>query len=171
MIERMIGAARLDPSAYETVEADQEATTQALLIVILVGISTGIGTLTQGIGGLIFGIIAGVIGWVVYSTVAYWVGTTIFPGPETRATVGQVLRTLGFAYTPQLLNFLRVIPVLGPLIALIVLIWSLVAAVIALRQALDFTTGRAIATAIVAAVIVVVIYTVVAALLFGAGML
>lgn len=165
MVERMIGAALLNPATYEEVEADQDATVQALLIVVLAAIASGIGSVQRGIAALIAGVIIGIIGWVLYSAAAYWVGTAIFRGPETRATVGQVLRALGFANTPRLLLVLGFIPVLGPLIALVVFIWTLVTTVVAIRQALDFDTGRAIGTAIVAVLLLIIPYLVVAAVL------
>jgi hypothetical protein len=43
---------------------------------------------------------------------------------------------------------LAFIPLLGGLLALVVWLWRLVAGVIAIRQALDFDTGRAILTAV-----------------------
>jgi len=48
---------------------------------------------------------------------------------------------------------------LGGLISLVASIWALIAMVIAVRQALDFTTGRAILTCIVGWIVMVVILT------------
>jgi hypothetical protein len=45
------------------------------------------------------------------------------------------------------------IPLLGWIVALVAGIWTLVTSIIAIRQALDFTLGRAIGTAIVAAIV------------------
>ena len=149
IVERMIRAAKLDPQVYEEVEHDQSATSQALLVVVLGALAAGIGALYGGIGGLLVGIVAALIGWAVYAWVAYWVGTTIFKGPHTEATWGQLLRTLGFASSPRVLLVLGIIPVVGLFVGLAVLVWTLVTTVIAIRQALDFDTGRAIATAVV----------------------
>ena len=161
IIDRMIRAARLEPQLYEEVEHDQSATGQALLVVVLGSIAAGIGALSGGIGGLIVGIIAALVGWAVYAFIAYWVGTHIFKGPHTSATWGELLRTLGFA---KVLLVLMVIPVVGLIIGLAVFVWTLVATVIALRQALDFDTGRAIATAVVSLLAQFVIYFVVFAI-------
>ena len=46
--ERMIGSAKLDVHTYEEVEADTNATGQALMVVVLSSIAQGIGTLTLG---------------------------------------------------------------------------------------------------------------------------
>ncbi len=164
IIDRMIRAARLEPQLYEEVEHDQSATGQALLVVVLGSIAGGIGALSGGIGGLIFGIIAALIGWAVYAFIAYWVGTNIFKGPQTEATWGQLLRTLGFANSPRVLLVLAIIPVVGIFVVLAVFIWTLFTTVIAIRQALDFDTWRAIATAVVSLLAQVLIYSVVFAI-------
>jgi hypothetical protein len=161
MIDRMIRAARLDPQVYEEVEHDQSATGQAMLVVVLGAVAAGIGALSGGVIGLIVGIVAGLIGWAVYAFIAYWVGTKIFKGPHTEATWGELLRTLGFASSPRVLLVLGIIPVVGLLIGLVVFVWMLISTVIAIRQALDFDTGRAIATAVVSWLALLVVYVIV----------
>ncbi len=164
IIDRMIREARMEPPLYEEVEHDQSATGQALLVVVLGAIAAGIGALSGGIGGLIVGIIAALVGWAVYAFIAYWVGTNIFKGPHTSATWGELLRTLGFASSPRVLLVLTVIPIVGIFVGTAVFIWWLVATVIAIRHALDFDTGRAIATAVVSLLAQFVIYFVVFAI-------
>ena len=71
----------------------------------------------------------------------YVLGTKIFAQPQTRADVGELLRTTGFAAAPGVLRVLGILPgLLGDLLLLAVPIWMLVAMVLAVRQALDFTT-------------------------------
>ncbi len=165
MIDRMIRAARLESQAYEEVEHDRSATSQALLVVVLGAIAAGIGALSGGIGGLIVGVILALVGWAVYAFVAYWVGTHFFKGPQTEATWGQLLRTLGFASSPRVLLVLGIIPVVGLFIWIAVFFWTLATTVIAIRQALDFDTGRAIATAVVSWLAFLVISLVITAIL------
>jgi hypothetical protein len=164
IIDRMIRAAKLDPQVYEEVEHDRSATSQAMLVVVLGAIAGGIGALSGGIAGLAVGVVASLVGWVVYAFIAYWVGTNIFKGPHTEATWGQLLRTLGFANSPRVLMVLVVIPVVGIFVGLAVFIWLLFTTVYAIRQALDFSTWRAIATAVVSLLAQVVIYSVVFAI-------
>ncbi len=164
IIDRMIRAARLEPQLYEEVEHDQSATGPAMLVVVLGAIAAGIGFLAGGIDALIFGIIAALVSWAVYAYVAYWVGTTFFKGPETSADWGELLRTLGFANSPGVLLVLVIIPAVGILIGLAVSVWILIATVIAIRQALDFDTGRAIATAVVSWLALIVVRFVVYAI-------
>jgi hypothetical protein len=56
------------------------------------------------------------------------------------------------------LGILGFIPFIGWLIRLAVWVWMLAAMVIAVRQALDFTTRRAIATCIAGFIVMVVLY-------------
>ncbi|MCS7255327.1 MAG: YIP1 family protein [Thermomicrobium sp.] len=151
VVERAIGAARLDPRAYEDVERDEAATGTALALVVLVAIANGIGNLgNNGVIGLIVGVIFGVIGFVLYAGIAYLVGAKLFATAETRVTWGQLIRTLGFAQAPGILYVLGILPVVGGLIRFVVGVWILVASIIAIRQACDFSTGRAVLTAVVA---------------------
>ncbi|MCH8813768.1 MAG: YIP1 family protein [Chloroflexi bacterium] len=156
-IDRMVGAARLDPQMYEEVEHDESATRQAMFVVVLGSLASGIGLLNGGLGGFAIGAVFAVASWAAYAFIAYWVGTHIFKGPQTSATWGELLRTLGFASSPRLLFVLMVIPKVGLFIAFGVFVWTLFTTVIAIRQALDFDTGRAVATAIVSLIGLVVV--------------
>ena len=149
LLERMRGAALLKVETYEEVEHDHSATRQALLVVVMAAIAAGIGGLAGGLTGLVIGLIFAVVGWAAYAFVAYWIGTTFLKGPNTSATWGELLRTLGFAQSPRLLLVLGVIPAIGPIISLVVVIWTLVTTIVAIRQALDFDTVRAVVTAII----------------------
>ena len=170
LTDRMLRAAKLEPGLYEEVEQDVGATSQALTVVIIVAVATGIGAalgrVVAGnpsglIGGLLSGIIGALIGWLIWSLLTYFIGTSLFGGT---ATYGELLRTIGFANSPGVLNILSFIPILGGFIALLVAIWTLVAGVVAIRQALDFDTGKAILTAVVGWLIMVVLTLVIGAL-------
>lgn len=146
MVDRMIGASRLDVHIFEEVEADTSATRQALFVVALAALATGIASLgTVGLGGLFVGVAVGIAGWALWAWIVYLIGTKVFPTHETHANWGQLARTLGFAQSPGVLRALGIIPGIGGIIFLIVSIWMLVAMVTAVRQALDYTsTWRAI---------------------------
>ena len=141
----------LRTETYEEVEADRSGTPQAMAVVLLVALATGIGNLGSGtILALVVGIVVAIAGWGLWAGITYLVGTTIFKTPETEANWGQLARTLGYAQSPGLLKIFVVIPVIGPLVFAVVSIWQLVAMVIAIRQALAYTsTLRAIGVAIV----------------------
>ncbi len=174
LTERMIRAARLETSLYEEVEADTAATQQALLVVIIAAVAEGIGVAIRAgmqgrpggvlVAGLILGVISAVLGWIVWSYVTYWIGTRLFRGA---ATPGEMLRTIGFAQSPRVLDLLLFLPALGPIIRLVVAIWLLVAGIIAIRQALDLSTGQAIVTAVIGWILLLVVAFIIA-LIFGA---
>lgn len=144
LLERMIAAAKLEVDLYEEVEADESATSQAALVVGLAAVASGIGAAGEGAAALFGGVVAGLLGWLVWSGVTYLIGDKLLGGT---ATWGQLLRTIGFAQSAGVLYVLAVIPVLGGFVRLAVMVWVLVAGIIAIRQALDFTTGKAILTA------------------------
>jgi hypothetical protein len=174
LFERMMRAARLDSNLYEEVEADLTATSQAATVVGIVALCGGLGNaiaLAAGgspgaaVGAFIGQIIAAYIGWIAWSYITYWIGTSVFKGV---ATPGELLRTVGFAQTPGVLNILAVIPFLGGIIALVAGIWALIAGIIALRQALDITTGQAVITAIIGIIPMFLLYCAVG-LVVGGG--
>jgi hypothetical protein len=176
LVQRMIRAARLEPGLYEEVEADQTATNAALIVVVIVAVCNGLGAalglMLRGASGrapgaLIGEIVSAVIGWLIWSYLAYFIGTRLFDG---RATPGEMLRTIGFSHSPGVLNILGFIPVLGPLVRLVVFFWLLVAGVVAVRQALDFDTGKAILTTIIGWLVPVILIFVLGAIGIGAGM-
>lgn len=142
MIMRMLGAARLNVHTFEDVEQDKSATKQALIVVVLVSIAAGVGGLLAGdevdiLRGLGFGIIRGVVTWAVWALVIMFVGTKLLKTEETEANWGQLARCTGFAQTPGLLN---VLVFLSGLLTIVVGIWQLIAMLIAVRQALDYTS-------------------------------
>ena len=180
LMNRMVRASRLDVNLYEEVEADTTATGQAFLAVLLVSLATGIGAgiagvITKGgiwfLWGLLSVLASSIVGWLVWSFFTYILGTKVFKGPETSATWGELLRTIGFSNSPGALRFLSFIPFLGGIIAFGASVWALIAGVIAVRQALDFSTGRAIATCIVGWIIYMLIVFLVTVFVLGAGAL
>ncbi|MBM4445203.1 MAG: hypothetical protein FJ020_07870 [Chloroflexi bacterium] len=178
---RMVRAARIDISLYEEVEHESQATGQAFIVVLLVALASGVGmglsyamdaeVTFPFIRGLLTGLGTGIGGWLLWSLFAYWLGTSLFRGPETEATYGQLLRTLGFANTPGLLRLFAFIPYLGGLIAFVAFVWSLIAGIIAVRQALDFSTWRAIGTCIVGWILYILLVALVGVLIGGATFL
>jgi hypothetical protein len=143
--ERLIGAARLDVDVYEEVEADTTATGQAALVVCLVSAAAAIGSARAGPIVIASRVIAALLGWLVWSGITYLIGDKLLRGT---ATWGELLRTVGFALAPGILFMLMIVPAVGGAVRVVVNLWILVAAIIAIRQALDFGTGKAILTAL-----------------------
>ncbi len=180
MIEKMIRAARLDPTLYNQVEADQNETSNALIIVVLVGIISGLGAAgaslfaaSQGVGAgnpimaFIGAVLSAVLGWIVWSFIIYFVGTRVY---NAATTPGELLRTLGYAQSPAILNILGGIPCLGVIISLVVMVWTLVASFIAAREALDLDTTKTLITVILGFIVSFILTLIIGAIL-GVGAL
>jgi hypothetical protein len=167
---RMWNASLLDADTYEEVEADHSAIGQAVLVVFMAAAAGGVGSfwlhaLHRGIPlgvallPVTLEVLEPLVLWVGGSFFSYMVGATFFRGPETETDFAEVLRTVGFAFTPGILRVVGFgLPSIQATLGLgdsemprILLntgleFWVLVAGIVAVRQALDFTTGRAIGT-------------------------
>ncbi len=152
LLPRMVRAARLDVAFFNEVEADTSLNGQALLVVLIAAVASGLGSLLGGLiggglgpafTGLIVGIIMTVLGYYLWSYLTLLIGTRLFGGT---ADLGEMLRVIGYANTPNVLSVFSFIPFLGRLIALVGGLWALVAGIIAVREALDLDTGKALLT-------------------------
>jgi hypothetical protein len=165
--DRMFRAAKLDARLYEEVEADTDATVQAMIVVVLAAVAAGIGSLGSGSAtAIVTGTIVSLLGWLVWAFLTYFIGTRLLPEPQTSADYGELLRTIGFASAPGVIRALGIVPGLGAPLFLIGGIWMLVAMVIAVRQALDYTsTLRAVGVCVIGWLVQVVIIILAAPLL------
>ena len=169
LMDRMIRAAKLDVHLYEEVEADTGAMGQAMGVVVLSSVAAGIGSIARGgLGGILLGTIVALIGWYVWAYLTYFIGTKLLAEPQTKADHGELLRTIGFSSSPGLIRVLGVIPGLAPLVFLASGIWMLVAMIIAVRQALDYTsTFRAVGVCLIGWIIQAIIFGLLLSILGG----
>ena len=149
--DRMIRAALLDVNLYEEVEADKGAMGQAIAVVVISSVCAGIGSISKiGISGILTGTIAALIGWFIWAWLTYFIGTKILPEPQTKADLGELLRTIGFSSSPGIIRILGIVSFLRDLAFLVAAIWMLIAMVIAVRQALDYErTPRAVGVCLI----------------------
>ncbi len=158
---RMLRAALLHADTYEEVEADPSSIGQAAIVVLLASLSSGLGFFLRVQSGefvlidtrplafqMLIVALEPLVIWFGASAFSYMVGATFLRGPETETDFMEVLRTTGFAFAPACLAILSFVPPgnLGLAILAVARVWNLVATIVAVRQALDFTTLRAIAT-------------------------
>lgn len=171
LTDRMMRAARLDVDLYEEVEADQGAMGQAVTAVALSSAAAGVATIAAtGVSGMVLGTIGALLGWLVWAYLTYLIGTRILPEPQTKADVGELMRTLAFASSPGVIRVVGIVPGLMPLSFFAASVWMLVAMVIAVRQALDYTsTVRAAGVCLIGFLVQVVILAIVFAALGGPG--
>jgi hypothetical protein len=167
---RVAGTVRLDGSTYEAIDRDRNATQQAAIIVTIVAVAGGLAAWSEfGLPEFFIGVVLSYTGWVLFSAVAYAVGTSILAGEATEAEAefSGVLRTVGFAQAPDLLLVFAVVPggVTGGLISLAGSVWVIVCSVVALHISLRVSIPRAILISLIAAVVSVLFGAVVLALL------
>lgn len=145
----VVRALLLDVDFYNDAEKDTSLELQAFLVVVVANLLGGIGSAVATDAtdtdpavaialGAFAGAVTGVVGWLVWSAIANWVGTRLFGGS---ADFGEMRRVIGFSFAPLAIG---VIPWLGFVGAA----WALVAAMIAVREGLDFSTQRAVATVV-----------------------
>lgn len=187
MLQRIIGVLRLDVNTFEEIEHDEGATTQAAIIIAVIAVLQAIGgyfgagsaaaifeqfgTEIEGagafleaaasispIGAAIQSFIGLFISWVLWSGLTFLIGTRLFSG---EATMGEMLRVIGFAMVPQVLG---IIPCLG----FIGWIYSLVTGFIGIRQGLDLDNGKTAATVGISLLVAIIVNACVLGPLFAA---
>jgi hypothetical protein len=176
MVDRILRAIRLDWTVFREIAEDENATSQAALIVAVVTFISSIGT---AIGVLIAGgafgravlsffgdwIISGIlIGWIGWAIITYFVGTAMFQG---KTDIPEMMRVLGYASAPKLLGLLGFIPCIGWIFPLAGWLLSLIAGVIAVREAMEFETSQAIVTVVIGVIVAIVLTMILG--LFGLG--
>ena len=143
-VDRMIGAAKLDRAIYREVEHDHDANWQAVGVVLLVSLASAIGGARHGGAGFAYSFIVALGAWLIASGIVLFIGTKILPEKQTEADWGQVLRCMAFAYSPGVLTIFAIIPFLSGVIFFGTWVWMLIATIVAVQEALDYTeTWRA----------------------------
>jgi hypothetical protein len=136
---RVLRAAGLDSGVYREVGADRGATSQALVVVLVAGLATGLrlGALEGAATAreVPAQIVLAFAGWVVATSVAYLVCKLALRQSEPQTSWGLLGRALGFAHTPVVLRVLGLVPGVATLVAFVVLVWQLVAILVAIHAA------------------------------------
>lgn len=179
-MDRIMGVLTLKAPVYREIAEDANATTPAGIIVAVVALIAGfsqglygnqlnfVSAIIAAIATVVFGLIAWFVGSWVLSFVAGWFGG--------KTNLQEMLRVTGFVEVFGIVAVLyllaALLPVLGCLAGLVLLIISIlriIGYVIGVREAAEFTTGKAIITAIIAVVIVAIIYAIGATILAAIG--
>jgi hypothetical protein len=140
LANRLLGSVWLNAASYEEVEADTHANAQAVGIVLLSSVAAALGASATSIGNMASLVVVALASWVVWVLLTLMIGTHLLPGNSTRADFGQLLRTTGFSAAPGIFRVLGIIPVIGWAIFLAANVWMLFSFVIAVRQALDYSS-------------------------------
>ena len=160
-VHHLMGAATFDAATYERIETDRHVTTGAAATVLLSSLAAGIGS--SGWIGPDLATMAGVtaiamVTWVAWAVMIFQIGTRLLPGPQTSVTLGELLRTTGFAAAPGLLQVFAAFPRMTTPVYVMTWLWMLAAMVVAVQHALDYQrTRRAVAVCAVAASLILVV--------------
>ncbi len=168
MIDRILRAIKLDKSLYLEVANNKNLLSESVIIVLVTALFAGVGSfinadkpvaafLSQTVNSILFG-------WLLWSVIAFFIGKVFFDG---RSSVEEMLRTLGYATAPRLLSLLSFVPCIGWLIALAGGILSLIAGIIAIRESMEFSTEKALVTAIIGFILYLMANAAVRALFIG----
>ena len=138
-LNRLFRAAKLDASLYEEVITDTGTMFQAMMAVFVYSVASAYGGFGRGgVAGINFAMITTLIGWYVWAFSAYFVGMRFLPEAETEGNRKAVFRAMGFASAPGLIRLLGLIPNMAATTFLIASVWMFVAAVVAIKQAMNY---------------------------------
>jgi hypothetical protein len=149
MLQRIIGVLYLDDGAFKEIEHSQRATSEAALIVVVVALLSGLG---YGLGvdrfatGFLATVVWAIVAWFLWAAITYFIGTKLYKGDST---MSEMLRVTGYAHAPRAFHVFAFIPVIGLIVPLLVAAWSLGAAYVGIKEALDLEGGPTIVTIIV----------------------
>ena len=149
---RVMGAATLDAGMYETIEHDRRTTRQAFFVVVIASLAAGIGS--SGIDApagktiAIVTIIA-LVAWLAWAVLIVRIGGRHLPERGTQVSLGEVMRTVGFAAAPGWLQVFAIFPEIARPVYIVSWAWMIAAMVVAVKHALDYrsTTRTIVVTA------------------------
>ena len=149
-------ALTLDPNFYEHIPINAKNRRLAQIVVVFAAISYSLGSaviflinrvpLPLLILRLLGSAIGVLIGYYFWTLTIWKIGDWFKPH---HVSYQKLMIPLGLAYAPQALNFLTLIPLLGQPIERVLAVWSLLAAIVAVRQGLDIHAGWAILVCLV----------------------
>ena len=178
-MDRIMGVLTLKAPVYKEIAEDQNATTTAAIIVVVMALVSGVlGAIMLVVLGsmlspeqaaqagsplktAVSNIVTAIVGWLVGSWVIAFVATTFLGG---KTNTGEMLRVFGYT---QIFQIFGIIPCLGTLVALVL---SLIGAVIGIREAAEFSTGKAVLTGIIAFIILLIVGTIISIILGAVGL-
>ncbi len=171
LFDRMFRAAMLDPLVFDEIKEDRGALGQAVQVIVITTAASALASGAQALNTLeeadvpnnvLTSAATAVVTWLLWCVMVYLIGTGVFGGA---ASFMEVLRNLAFAQSPSVLIILSVplafVPTAGTAIAgllgLAVALWTLIVSVIATRQTLGITTGKATVITLITAVVLIVV--------------
>lgn len=174
-MDRIMGVVTLKAPVYRQIAEDPTATKTAAIIVAIIsivrGFSQGFVQLDPNSGlfsgdflrGIIGAVVIGALGMLAWA-VGSWILAFVANALGGKTNMQEMMRVTGyvaiFGIISVLVLFIVLLPVLGCLVglmSLIVAILSIIGYIIGVREAAEFSTGKAIVAAIVAGLVNLVI--------------
>lgn len=156
---RLLGAMTLDDDMYEGIEGDRGVAWQAVLTVVLASVAAGLGASAwTSVHATTFLTLTGVAlaTWIAWAVLTCEIGLRVWPEPTTRTNLGELLRTVGFAAAPGLLQVFALLPRMALPVFVLTALWMFAAMVVAVQHALDYRSfWHAIAVCVVAGMLCV----------------
>ena len=151
----------LQSAVYVEIRDDERATLQAAIIVEITSVlwAIGIGNRT----GLLLGLIVGpLVLWLLWTSVAWLLGTRLLGGTCTWLGLARVL---GYAAAPFGLAVLGLVPCGGLLVAPISWVLAATLGFFGIREALEISSERALLTVFVSILVVPIAWALLTALI------
>jgi hypothetical protein len=149
---RFVGVLILDAATFEEIEAHRRSAMQSVIVVVMVCLAGGFaakGLGVVGAAGFVTGTLVSLGAFLVWAVVVTTLGTMTVPEKQTSSDLPELLRVLGFAAAPGVFLAFAAMPAVAPLVMMIVMAWIIAAAVMGVRQALDYRSlPRAIAVCV-----------------------
>ncbi len=167
MLDRLMRAIRLDSKFYRQAADSPTLSGEAALVAVGVALLAALGgalTSARPVVMLLVELANGLVfGWLLWALISFLVGTAL----GGRSGVGEMARVLAYASAPRLLGVFGFIPCVGWAFSLAGWLLSLVAGIIAIRESMEFGTGRAVVTAIIGWLVYIAATVTLAVLLGG----
>ncbi len=163
MMQRLMGVITFKAPIYKEIAEDPAAMVPAGIITVAAPLVSGLIGLVVGNSALtlVAEVLSAALGWVVASFVAGFVAQR--QGGKTNTS--EMLRVIGHTNIFQILNF---VPCVGWIAALVL---SAIAVVIAVREAAEFDTTKAVITAVITFLVVFLIRSVIVGIVVGGSLL
>lgn len=171
LVNRVLGVVKLQEPAYGEIKRDATALNQAVLVVLVSALVTNVWVAIFAPNGLVRalgGVILAFVAWLLFGSLAWWVGTRWFAPKWAPPDLRQMLTLTGFATAPAVLNILGFVPLIGWLILMVASIWSLLTAYTAVRVGLAADERGGLAVTFIAYIANAVLFAL-AANLLGIG--
>lgn len=154
---RFMGALALDAATFEDVEADGRAGGQAAIVVLFACLAGGfaaVGNSSMTLPVFAAGVAATLGAWVVWVLLIATIGTHLLAEPQTKSRPGELLRTMGFAAAPGVFYAFAAMAAVAPFAFAVASLWMAAATVLAVKQALDYSSlARAVVVCTVAGLV------------------